>query len=138
MSNFSSRLRERRKLKNLTQQQFASEIGISCRTVQQYESGDRTPTFEGLVAIAKFFDVSLDYLCGIDPPLAKSSPGTSQPYTQRVDPGTGDILFEYEKNGEKAVLRFPRNATVMEIHDKIVHFLPLLRGLGLTDEPPKQ
>lgn len=34
------------------------------RTYQCYEYGERIPDLEGLIAIADFFDVSLDYLVG--------------------------------------------------------------------------
>jgi len=50
--------------KVLTQKQAAAMFGLSERLWRSYEGGDRTPTFEGLIAIADFFDVSLDYLVG--------------------------------------------------------------------------
>lgn len=64
MTTFASRVRELRQLKNLTQKQMAAEIGVSEILWRKYEAGDRTPTFEGLIAIADYFDVSLDYLVG--------------------------------------------------------------------------
>ena len=64
MASFASRIRELRQLKNLTQKQMASEIGVSEILWRKYEAGDRTPTFEGLIAFADFFEVSLDYLAG--------------------------------------------------------------------------
>jgi len=48
----------------LTQKQIASCFAASERLWRSYEAGLRTPTFEGLIAIADFFDVSLDYLVG--------------------------------------------------------------------------
>ena len=64
MTTFASRVRELRLLKNLTQKQMSAEIGVSEILWRKYEAGDRTPTFEGLIALADFFEVSLDYLCG--------------------------------------------------------------------------
>lgn len=64
MTTFASRVRELRQLKNLTQKQMAAEIGVSEILWRKYEAGDRTPTFEGLIAIADYFDVSVDYLVG--------------------------------------------------------------------------
>lgn len=64
MTTFASRVRELRQLKNLTQKQMAAEIGVSEILWRKYEAGDRTPTFEGLIALADFFEVSLDYLAG--------------------------------------------------------------------------
>jgi transcriptional regulator with XRE-family HTH domain len=64
MSDFASRLRECRKSKQFTQKQAAAEFELSERLWRSYESGDRTPTFEGLIALADYFDVSIDYLVG--------------------------------------------------------------------------
>ncbi len=64
MSNFSEKLKECRLKKGLTQKQAAEIFNVNPRHWQAYEGGDRTPTFEGLIAIADFFDVSLDYLVG--------------------------------------------------------------------------
>ena len=62
--NFSVRLKELRQSKNLTQKQMAGQFGQSVRAYQYYESGERYPEFLHLIALADFFDVSLDYLVG--------------------------------------------------------------------------
>ncbi len=64
MNNFSTQLRKIRKERKLTQKQLAIEIGASERGIQQYELGERKPAFDVLIALADFFDVSLDYLAG--------------------------------------------------------------------------
>jgi transcriptional regulator with XRE-family HTH domain len=64
MEIFSERLQELRKEKGLTQKQLADEINVSERGVQNYELGERKPTFENLMALADYFSVSLDWLCG--------------------------------------------------------------------------
>lgn len=64
MASFASRVRELRQLRNLTQKQMASKIGVSEILWRKCEAGDRTPTFEGLIALADFFNVSTDYLLG--------------------------------------------------------------------------
>lgn len=64
MNIFSARLKECRKQKGLTQVQVASALELAWRTWQDYETGKRTPTFDGLIIIADYFDVSLDYLVG--------------------------------------------------------------------------
>lgn len=63
-----------RKEKKLTQTQLASQVMeiadnigmITGVNVSSYESGNRTPTLERLIAFATFFDVSVDYLLGFD------------------------------------------------------------------------
>jgi hypothetical protein len=61
---FGERLRQLRTEKGLTQKQLAVETGTSERGIQNYEMGIRNPAFDVLIALADYFDVSLDYLCG--------------------------------------------------------------------------
>lgn len=39
-------------------------MGIQVRSYQAYEGGDREPSIQYLIALADFFDVTLDYLMG--------------------------------------------------------------------------
>ena len=61
---FPERLISLRKSKNLTQKQVYTAIGMSQLGYQRYEYGDRAPAFQKLIALADYFDVSLDYLVG--------------------------------------------------------------------------
>ena len=58
------RLIELRKKRHLTQKQVAEGLHITEVSVQNYESGRRKPNYDILIAIADYFDVSLDYLVG--------------------------------------------------------------------------
>jgi len=62
--DFGSHLKHLRKSRNITQKQLAKEIGASERGIQHYELGERKPTYEMLIALANYFDISLDYLVG--------------------------------------------------------------------------
>ena len=64
MFDFSTHLKSLRQSKNLTQKQLATEINVSERGIQNYETGIRKPTYDILIALADYFDVSLDYLVG--------------------------------------------------------------------------
>ncbi|MCI8538471.1 MAG: helix-turn-helix transcriptional regulator [Oscillospiraceae bacterium] len=64
MENFSSRLRKLRNEKKITQKAIADQFEQSVRAYQYYESGERYPEFLHLIALADYFDVSLDYLVG--------------------------------------------------------------------------
>ena len=59
------RLKELREKRRLNQEGLAIELSVSQSTISAYEIGERTPDLETLIVIAKFFDVSLDYLVGI-------------------------------------------------------------------------
>lgn len=64
MRSFSNRLKELREGTGLTQKQMAEELNISPRAYQIYEYDEGLPTVQKLIALADFFDVSLDYLVG--------------------------------------------------------------------------
>lgn len=64
MENFSTRIKTLRKERGLKQKEMAEALGLADRSYQSYEYGERFPDFHGLIAIADFFDVSLDYLVG--------------------------------------------------------------------------
>ena len=64
MKDFSGVLKELREEKKLSYQEIGDIIGIGERSIRYYESGERRPDFAGLLALADYFDVSLDYLVG--------------------------------------------------------------------------
>ena len=64
MFDFASHLKTLRQSKNVTQKQVAAAIGITERNYQLYEAGSQKPSFDALIALADYFDVSLDYLVG--------------------------------------------------------------------------
>lgn len=59
---FAQKIKELRKSKNLSQVQFAKQFGIASGTVAMWETGKRTPRHSMLLKIAKYFNVSVDYL----------------------------------------------------------------------------
>lgn len=56
------RLKELRKENNITQLKLAMDLSISQNTISRYETGERQADYKTLIAIADYFDVSLDYL----------------------------------------------------------------------------
>ncbi len=62
--SFAERLKELRTSKGLTQKQVYEAVGMSAIGYQRYEYGDREPAYQKLIALADYFDVSLDYLVG--------------------------------------------------------------------------
>lgn len=59
------RLQDLRKDKKMSQQQLAKQLNISVHTVSSYERSRSSPDDEILIRIAKFFDISIDYLMGL-------------------------------------------------------------------------
>lgn len=66
MVEFGERLRQLRKQKNLTQKQLAELVGVTNSIISFYEVGDRMPSPEMIVKLAKAFNVSTDYLLGME------------------------------------------------------------------------
>ncbi len=64
MSTFSDRLIELKTKRNLLQKDIAQANGLALRSYQYYEKAEREPTMSVLIALADYFDVSLDYLVG--------------------------------------------------------------------------
>ena len=64
MSIFSDRIKYLKNQNNLLQKDIAAAIGVSLRAYQYYETDQREPTMSVLIALADYFNVSLDYLCG--------------------------------------------------------------------------
>ena len=55
-------LREIRKKKGLSQQKVAMDLNISREALSYYENGKRNPDVSKLIAMSKYFNVSIDYL----------------------------------------------------------------------------
>ncbi len=64
MIDYADRLKKIRLKMDLKQTEVAAAAGLSLRTYQRYEYGQRQPTADVLVALANFYDVSIDYLVG--------------------------------------------------------------------------
>jgi len=62
---FSTRLKQLRELKGVSTQKLADAIGLKSKgSITQFEKTMTSPSVDTLVAIADYFNVSLDYLVG--------------------------------------------------------------------------
>lgn len=61
------RLKELRKIKNVSQVEFAKYMNVAQNTVSRWENGDRLMDTETLLRAAEYFDVTADYLLGRKP-----------------------------------------------------------------------
>jgi len=62
----NKKLRELRKFKGVKQKDVAEAIGVSSSTYANYEQGLREPSNQILVALCKYYQVSADYLLGLE------------------------------------------------------------------------
>ena len=55
-----------RKERKLTQAQLAQRLGLTKSVISAYETGLRMPSYDILISIAKIFNVSTDFLLGLE------------------------------------------------------------------------
>ena len=70
IKDLSTKLKELRMSQNLSQADVAKKLEISPSIVSGYETGERTPSTENLLALSYLYKCSTDYLLGklIDKP----------------------------------------------------------------------
>ena len=66
MEILAEKLLELRKAKKLSRQTVADAIQVSAKSYERYENDEREPTAPVLVALADFYQVTLDELFGRD------------------------------------------------------------------------
>ena len=66
MKIFAQRLRELRQDKHLSMKQLAKELNTTDAAISNWENEINEPKISYLVSIAKFFNVSADYLLGLE------------------------------------------------------------------------
>lgn len=98
MSNiFSENLKKSRLNSGMKVDEIASSLGVSQQTYYNYESGNREPSIENIVVLAKLFGVSADYLFGLTDdtgaqiaPQAPSEKNTIKVF-EKIPAGVEDI-----------------------------------------------
>ena len=97
-----------RKQRKLTQEKLAEALGVTVGAVYKWESGQSTPELDLIVALADFFDTSIDVLLGYQIKDNRLEPMLDRlcQYCQTLDPAA---LGE----AEKALARYPHSFRVV-------------------------
>lgn len=66
MVDFGNVLKTLRLKENMTQSQLAQKLGVTKSVISAYETGLRMPSYDILIHIAKIYNVSTDYLLGLE------------------------------------------------------------------------
>lgn len=64
MQILAKRLKDLRESRRIYQKEMAEILGLSFRGYQDYETNKSEPKLKTLIAIADYFQVSIDYLVG--------------------------------------------------------------------------
>ena len=62
---FNVRLKQLRQRNRLTQSELASMLNLKPTAISNYESCRNEPSLDKLISLARYFDVSCDYLLGL-------------------------------------------------------------------------
>lgn len=89
MFDFGERLKNLRKENNWTQERLANKIGLSKTVISKYENNIQMPTLDTLIKMAVLFNVSMDYIAGIEKNQTMSLIGLS--------PEQSEIIHELSK-----------------------------------------
>ena len=87
INGLPDRLRALRKKHNLTPKNVAIRLHLSPSIISSYETGDRTPSPENLLALSHLYQCSTDYLLGrdtTDPALILEVDGLEQEQIQAL------------------------------------------------------
>ncbi len=63
---FAERLNELLNENNISKRTLAKEIGVSAMSISDWSRGNVQPTAENIYLIAKYFNISSDYLLGLE------------------------------------------------------------------------
>jgi len=89
------RLKELRKKQKMTQQQLGEAVNVTKVSICCYEKGTRTPSLETLIDLSELFNVSFDYLMGINQYMVSD---TDANYGVKVSAEEISLLKELRKN----------------------------------------
>lgn len=104
-------LRALRLSQNMTQIDFAASLGISKSTYNNYENGVREPKSDFWMAVAKKYDVTVDYLMGYSNDPHRSS--------ELLFADERDIIAKYRQTNDEG------KAAVRQVLDMAVAVYPL-------------
>ena len=72
--SFSNKAKELREMAGLSQMRLSEKIGISAAAIGFLENHDNEPKGSTVAAYAKFFEVSADYLLGLEDDFGTRTP----------------------------------------------------------------
>lgn len=103
---FGERLKAVRNARKETQRDMAERLGVTVRTIANWEAGDRTPTIEMLSQIASTYSVTTDYLLGMDSAKKPDLPFPETIAAHTDGPMTPELQAEIEAIARKVMEKY--------------------------------
>ena len=110
------RLAYLRKKENISQKELGEKLNISHYTISSYEKGRSEPNDEIKVRIARYFNVTLDYLVGlVDQPYPYNREEGVLYLPQRMAPDFQDFVRDFftyweDRDNQRAQAKDPEDA----------------------------
>lgn len=76
---FADKIIQLRKERNWSQEELASQLGVSRQSISKWESGSSLPDLDKIIKLSQIFDVSTDYLLKEEMEEDTSSPSLEEP-----------------------------------------------------------
>lgn len=101
--DFNIRLENLLEERNMTQKQLSMDLHIASSTVNGYVKKNRQPDFEMLIRLARYFDVTTDYLLGLTndkkpaPSTLNSNEASLIHLYRTLIPEHQDLIYEQTK-----------------------------------------
>ena len=109
--NIGETIKKLRKERDITQEEFAEMLGVSCQSVSRWENNSCYPDIELIPTIAAFFDISTDKLMGIDDVVEKKAVDKYlQDFQSAISVGNIDECIRIARAG---VAEFPNNYALL-------------------------
>lgn len=117
-------LKEIRKEKGITQEEFAEQLNVSGRTISRWETGTNMPDISLLIEIAEFFDVSIPEIINGE----RKSENMNEEVKEVVDK-----LSDYANAEKETIIKNIRSYSIMGTIALNVYAVLDLTGLALQN-----
>ena len=109
--NIGETIKKLRKERDITQEEFAEVLGVSCQSVSRWENNSCYPDIELIPTIAAFFDISTDKLMGVDEVAEKKAVDRYlKDFQAAISVGNIDECIRIARAG---VAEFPNNYALL-------------------------
>lgn len=108
------RIRALREKTGMSARKFAEEIGMKYTTYYGYETGSREPGSDSIVALAKYYNVTTDYILGIEKSPAPAEADTGD---KRLD-GIIENYHQLNEAGQQQLAEQAEALTYMPKYKK--------------------
>ena len=116
--NIGETIKKLRKEREITQEEFAEVLGVSCQSVSRWENDNCYPDIELIPAIAEFFGISTDRLMGVDETKEKEAVSSYlEAFQKSISVGNIDECIAVARKGVK---EFPNSYVLL---DKLMYAL---------------